>query len=281
MRDVRVGPAGWSYDDWAGKVYPDPAPPGFDALVFLSGLFDAIEINSTFYRPPPPRMSESWAKRTPPGFLFTVKAWERFTHDREPFGEGEARVFQEGIAPLLAAGKLGAILLQFPWFFRDGPEARDRILRAADALRGWAPLVIELRHRSWLEALDFLRGQGLSFCNIDQPRSSTAITGTHLVTGPLGYVRLHGRNAKAWFSKEAGRDQKYDYLYSPEELSGWVDAVRSMDSDQLFVVTNNHFQGKAVVNAIQLARALGKDVEAPEPLRSAYPGAFEFSEGRR
>ncbi len=272
MTAIRIGPAGWSYEDWNGKVYPDPPPAGFDALPFLARLFDAIEVNSTFYRPPPPRMSESWARRTPDGFLFTVKAWERFTHDREDFGEADARVFQEGLAPLLSAGKLGAVLLQYPWHFEDGPGARDRIRRAADALRGWAPLVVEVRHRSWLEAFGFFRELGLCFCNIDQPRSSTAITGTSHVTGPVGYVRLHGRNAKAWFSKGAGRDQKYDYLYSPAELATWADSIRSMEAEELFVILNNHFQGKAVVNALQLARALGKEVEAPEPLRSAYPG---------
>jgi uncharacterized protein YecE (DUF72 family) len=131
-----------------------------------------------------------------------------------------------------------------------------------------------VRHRSWLDALDFIREQRLSFCNIDQPRSSTSITGTNLVTGPVGYVRLHGRNAKAWFSKSAGRDEKYDYLYSPDELRTWVEAIGAMEAESLFVIANNHFQGKAVVNAIQLARALGKAVEAPEPLRSAYPDAL-------
>ena len=274
MADLRIGPAGWSYDDWVGKVYPDPAPAGFDALAFLSGIFDTIEINSTFYRPPPPRMSESWARRTPDGFLFTVKAWERFTHDRETFSPADRRVFEEGLAPILAAGKLGAVLLQFPWYFQDTPAGRDRIRRAVEAIGEWAPLVLEVRHRSWLDALDFIREQRLSFCNIDQPRSSTSITGTNLVTGPVGYVRLHGRNAKAWFSKEAGRDQKYDYLYSPEELRAWAEAIGAMETESLYVIANNHFQGKAVVNAIQLARALGKPVEAPEPLRSAYPEAL-------
>ncbi len=270
MSEIRIGPAGWSYEDWKGKVYPVPEPPGFDPLAFLSRLFSCIEINSTFYRPPAPRMSESWAKRTPDGFVFTVKAWERFTHDREPFRPDEARTFQEGITPLLAAGKLGAILLQYPWFFRDGPESRDRIRRAADALGEWAPLVVELRHASWLDAFDFLRELKLSFCNIDQPRSSTSITGTRFVTGPVGYVRLHGRNAKAWFSKEAGRDQKYDYLYTLDELREWVEAVTSMESDRVFFIANNHFQGKAVVNALQLKRALGEEVTVPEPLQSEY-----------
>jgi uncharacterized protein YecE (DUF72 family) len=274
MSEIRIGPAGWSYQDWNGRVYPDPPPANFDPLAYLARSFDTLEVNSTFYRPAPPRMSEAWARRTPEGFLFTVKAWEKFSHDREGFTEADARVFQEGLAPLLSAGKLGAILLQFPWFFKDGPEERDRIRRAAGALGDWAPVVLEVRHRSWLEAFDFFRELGISFCNIDQPRSSTAITGTRHVTGPVGYVRLHGRNARAWFSRQAGRDEKYDYLYSPAELAEWAEAVRSMEVERLFFIANNHFQGKAVVNALQLKRALGQDAEVPPTLAAAYPGAF-------
>ena len=279
MGEILIGPAGWSYKDWVGKVYPDPAPPGFDPLAYLAQVFPCIEVNSSFYRPPSARMSESWAKRTPESFVFTVKAWERFTHDKETFTEADARLFQEGVAPLLEAGKLGALLLQFPWFFRDGEKERDRIRRAADALRGWAPLVIELRHVSWLDALEFLRGQELNFCNIDQPKSSTAITGTRLVTGPVGYVRLHGRNAKAWFSKDAGRDQKYDYLYSREELRLWEDAIREMEAEKLFVILNNHFQGKAIANALMLMKALGKDVIPPPPVQEAYKDVLSSPPG--
>ncbi len=274
MPEIRVGPAGWSYEDWKGKVYPDPPPPGFDSLSYLSRFFDFLEVNSSFYRPPSPRMSEGWARRTPRGFVFAAKAWGKFTHDEAGFSPAEARLFLEGLAPIQSAGKLGAILLQFPWFFRDTAEARDRIRRAADALRGGAPLAVELRHRSWLGALDFLRDQGLSFCNIDQPASSAAITGTRHVTGPVAYVRLHGRNAEAWFSRRAGRDEKYDYLYSPEELSGWVEASRTMRADRVFVVTNNHYRGKAVVNALQIRRALGMPVEVPPALRAAYGDAI-------
>ncbi len=274
MSEIRVGPAGWSYEDWKGKVYPEPPPPGFDPLPYLARFFDCIEVNSSFYRPPSARMSESWARRTPEGFVFTVKAWQKFSHEETGFSPAEARQFQEGVAPLLAAGKLGALLLQFPWFFRDTGEARDRIRRAAEALGEAAPLVVELRHRSWLDALGFLSEAGISFCNIDQPRSSTAITGTRHVTGRVAYVRLHGRNARAWFSKEAGRDEKYDYLYSTEELAVWVEAARTMEAERVYVVTNNHFQGKAVVNALQLRRALGQAAEVPETLREAYGDFF-------
>lgn len=267
---VFIGPAGWSYKDWEGKVYPDPRPRGFDPLVYLAQVFPCIEVNSSFYRPPSARMSEAWVKRTPDSFIFTVKAWERFTHDKEQFTEADARLFQEGIAPLLGAGKLGALLLQYPWFFRNSEKTRDRVRRAADALRGWAPLVIELRHVSWLDAVDFLRAEELNFCNIDQPPSSTSITGTRIVTGPVGYVRLHGRNATAWFSKEAGRDEKYDYLYSRDELRLWEDAIREMEAEKLFLILNNHFQGKAIANALMLLKALGKDAVPPPTVEETY-----------
>ena len=276
MSELYIGPAGWSYDDWKGRVYPDPAPRGFDPLAYLAGLFNAIEVNSSFYRPPPARMTASWAARVPPAFRFTAKAWQRFTHDRDAFSQADLLQFREGFAPLVDAGKLAALLLQFPWFFRRSTESRDRLRRAAEALSTLGvPLVVELRHRSWLEEFDLLRSLKLSFCNIDQPPSAAALTGTRFVTGPVGYVRLHGRNAKAWFDPKAGRDDKYDYLYSSEELKPWTEAVAAMsEADSLFVITNNHFQGKAVVNAIQLARALGKEVDVPPALRAAYPHVF-------
>lgn len=265
MGEILVGPAGWTYEDWAGRVYPDPLPEGFDALQFIARHFPVVELNNTFYRPPVPKMSEGWARKTPERFLFTAKVWQKLTHDAEGFSAADARLYQEGIAPLLRSGRLAALLLQYPWFFKDGPEERDRIRRAVEALGGWAPLVVEVRHRSWLDAIDFLKELKLSFCNIDQPKSSTAITGTDLVTGPVAYVRLHGRNAKAWFSKEAGRDQKYDYLYSLGELRPWAEAVKKMQADRTFVIFNNHFQGKGVLNALQFMRLLGLTMAPDAP----------------
>jgi len=272
--NVYVGSAGWSYPDWKGRVYPESSPRGFDELAYIASLFPVVEINSSFYRPPSARMAESWVRRTPEGFRFTAKLWEKFTHGSDPFTGEEVRQFQEGLAPLLGAGKLSALLLQFPWSFQDSSAARDRIRSVCGAFEGWAPLVVEVRHRSWLEAIDFLTALKLSFCNIDQPGSSTSITGTDIVTGPVGYIRLHGRNARAWFSKEAGRDQKYDYLYSEEELRPWAEMARGMSTkcDAVFVITNNHFQGKGVLNAIQLMRLLGvPHPPVPAGLVSGFP----------
>jgi uncharacterized protein YecE (DUF72 family) len=269
--DIRVGPAGWSYEDWKGTVYPDPPPPGFDPLAFLARLFRCVEINVTFYRPVSPRTADSWLRRVPEDFLFTAKAWERFSHAREGFTDEDVRLFREGLAPLARAGRLGAVLLQFPWFFRHSAAARERLRRALDALDWGAPRVVELRHRSWLEAIDFLRHLGVGFCNIDQPDSPSAPAGTRLVTGPVGYVRLHGRNAQAWFDPAAGRDRKYDYLYSLEELRAWIEAIPAFPAERVFVIANNHFRGKAVVNALQLQEAFGMPADPPEPLRRTYP----------
>ncbi|MBV8879724.1 MAG: DUF72 domain-containing protein [Planctomycetaceae bacterium] len=271
MTEILIGSAGWSYKDWAGIVYPKPLPKGFDELAYLAQFVDCIEINSSFYRPPTAAMGEAWARRTPDRLVFTAKVWERLTHDREPFSDADAKLYLQGITPLVRAGKLGALLFQYPWSFENTPAARDRVERAADALRGWAPLAIELRHSSWLNALDFLRGLNLNFCNIDQPPSSTSITGTRIVTGPVGYVRFHGRNAKAWFAP-SGRGDKYDYLYSREELRAWEEAIREMEAEKLFVILNNHFQGKGMANAFMLMRALGKERRPPpDTLRALYP----------
>jgi len=271
---IHIGPAGWSYDDWKGRVYPSRPPRGFDALTFIATLFSCVEINSTFYRPCPAVMADGWVRKVAArrDFIFTVKLWEKFTHGDEPCSDAELRDVQEGITPLLVSGRLGALLLQFPWNFADAPAARDRIRRIVEAFTGWAPLVVEVRHKSWLKpaAFDFLTSQQLCFANIDQPKSSTSIQGTSLVTGRVAYLRLHGRNAKAWFSREATRDQKYDYLYSQAELEPFAAAARAMapQAESLFVIANNHFQGKAIVNAIQLTKLIeGIDVPMPEGLR--------------
>jgi uncharacterized protein YecE (DUF72 family) len=273
---VRVGPAGWSYRDWNGAVYPEPRPAGFDELRFIAERFGCIEINSSFYRPPAPRTAESWARRTEglADFRFTAKLWQRFTHESAPWGAAEAATFEDGMRPLVEAGRLGALLAQFPWSFRDGPQARDRLRRLAESFRR-VPLVVEVRHASWGPSVPFFGEIGAGFCNVDQPASRTSLQGTEHVTGPIGYVRLHGRNARAWFSQDAGRDERYDYLYRPEELRPWVEAARRMASTarDVYVVTNNHFRGQGVVNAIQLMLDLtGRAPEVPEGLRPLIGG---------
>jgi len=273
-----VGTAGWSYPDWEGTVYPQPKPPRFDPLSFLAGYVDCIEINTTFYRPAPPSYAESWTKRVSgnPRFRFTAKLWRRFTHEREaPWDQSEVQAVKTGMAPLHASGKLGCVLVQFPWAFPSTSENREWLKKVVSEFREY-PLVIEVRHVSWLsdESLDSLRDLGVSFCNIDQPYTRSSIKPTSHVTGPVGYVRFHGRNYSAWFDKKVGRDLRYDYLYSEDELRSWLPRILTLadSAEQTFVITNNHVQGKGLANALQLKAMLtGEKQPVPKDLPSLYP----------
>jgi len=275
---IRVGTSGWSYADWNGIVYPTKRRRGFVPLSYLSEIFDAVEINSSFYRPPSPRSAESWLEKVSrnPRFLFTAKLWRRFTHEREKsWSPSEQNRVMEGFRPLHEAGKLGAVLVQFPWSFDANASNLEWLEAVRNAFQDY-PLVVEVRHASWLaeERLDCLAKLGLGFCNIDQPHSAKSIGHTNLATGPIAYYRFHGRNRKAWFDRNAGRDERYNYLYGEDELEPWARDIEAMTNEvnRVFVMSNNHYRGQAAVNALQLkARLAGTRVPAPESLVSAYP----------
>lgn len=275
---VRIGPAGWAYDDWKGIVYPPQMPRGQHPLTLLCTLFDCVEINVTFYRPPNAAHCVSWLRKIEPNpaFRFTAKLWERFTHQRDSWpAPHEVRAAVAGLEPLRDAGRLGAVLAQFPWSFRRTPEHRDWLLRVTDAFSDW-PLAVEMRHASWDCPAFFegLRNRNVAFCNIDQPLLHDCLAPSEHVTAPFGYVRLHGRNREHWFQEGAGRNARYDYLYRPDELAPWLEKVRAMLKRvrDLYIVTNNHFHGQAVANAVELQAALGV-LKAPLPatLAARYP----------
>jgi len=285
--EVLVGPAGWSYPDWRGVVYPPPSRSGSQELEFVSRYFDTVEINTSFYRPLRPEIVRVWLRKIAanPRFRFTAKLLGRFTHERDA-GRAEEAACKEGLAPLLEEGKLGALLLQFPWSFRNNAEDRAYL---AGLLAKFAeyPLVLEVRHASWNlpETLEFLEERGVGFCNIDQPQFGNSTSGrsmpaTARVTAPVGYVRLHGRNYDTWFAENAETGQRYDYLYTPDELREWQRRIASVAarSETTYVILNNHYQGKAVVNALQLASMIRKTpVPAPESLLELYPELAEYS----
>jgi uncharacterized protein YecE (DUF72 family) len=281
-----VGTAGWSYSDWKGTVYPQPPPPDFDELSFLADHVDCVEINSSFYRPPAAKSAESWVRRVAhhPDFTFTAKLWRGFTHERDGRpSEDDARAFLDGIAPLEEAGKLGALLLQFPWYFLNDGPSRDRVRRLAERFGEGRRLVIEIRHRSWTtaEGLAFLTGLGLNLCSVDMPLARATVRPAAFVTGPVAYLRLHGRNAKAWFSKDAERDAKYDYLYQPGELDAWLQKLAQARGkpETAYVIANNHFRGQAPCNALQIkSRLAGRRVAVPAPLLATYPELEEVAE---
>lgn len=273
--ELFIGPAGWSYDDWAGKVYPDRTR--IDRLLYIARYFDCIELNSSFYRVPSRRTVESWRKRisTVPRFLFTVKVHRSLTHERN-FDRGFATSFIDTFAPLADEGRVGAFLLQFPWSFRNDAGGREYVSRLGSVF-GAHPSVLEVRHGSWgtEEAASFIAGSGFSMCCIDQPVIGDSIGPVCRVTDPdLGYIRLHGRNSKDWFRQGAGRDARYDYLYSGAEIEEWKERALSFMAGikKLFIITNNHYQGQALVNALQIKALLEANrVEVPESLASSYP----------
>jgi len=256
-------------------VYPKPRPRGFSELAFLSHYFDVIEINTTFYHPIGSDMSKGWIRKVAAGdFRFTAKLWQRFTHDAEPFGAEDIRAYREGIEPLIHHRQLAAVLVQFAWSFSESKENRGRLERIREAFKD-LPLVVELRHISWNtpEVMKFLKERRLGFCNIDQPESRGAISNTSYVTSPVGYVRFHGRNRTAWFNSKSTVAEKCDYLYSLEELKPWVDRIKGMEkeAEDVFVIGNNQFQGKGMVNVLQLKSLMtGKLVEAPGTLIEHY-----------
>jgi len=272
---IHIGPAGWSYEDWRGPVYP----PGrkVDELLTIARYFDCIELNSSFYRTPAERLVRSWADRIAErsGFTFTVKILRRFTHERTGTAD-EAKRFIHAFDPLVERGSVGAFLLQFPWSFRGSAENRGYLGKLAVWFRD-LPTAVELRHGSWNcpGTESFISECGLAFCNIDQPVIGASMPPAEIVTDPrLAYVRLHGRNYRNWMRKNAGRDERYDYLYRQKELEEWKRRAQrlSAKADNLYIITNNHFRGQALVNAFQLKSLLGRQRQSmPEALVTAYP----------
>jgi uncharacterized protein YecE (DUF72 family) len=274
---VYVGPAGWSYDDWNGIVYPEPKPKGFRAPQYLAQYFNTIELNTTFYRPCNPGYCRRWVKDVEehPGFLYTAKLWQRFTHEREePWLRKEVQVFRDGIAPLVEAERLGALLMQFPWSFRYNRSSEEYLRTLVDEFRD-LPLVLEVRSRGWIQdrALEFIGSLGVGFCNVDQPQFRSNIPLTSYALGSPGYLRLHGRNAEAWFDREAGRDERYDYLYTDPELDEIQSALEDIAErvERMFVIANNHYRGQAVAAGLSVVRRLtGEDPGAPGRVGELY-----------
>jgi uncharacterized protein YecE (DUF72 family) len=281
---LRIGPAGWSYSDWAGYVYPQPRPKNFHEATFLAEFFDTIEINTSFYQPMRPDHAALWVERVAanPAFLFTAKLWQQFTHATTTTLEDEKSV-RAGFDVLRNANKLGAVLLQFPFSFHRSGETIAHLTKLLTRFADY-PLVVELRHATWQTSgtLALLREHHAGFCNIDQPIIGKSIEPSADFTSLIGYVRLHGRRYDTWFSDDPATPpyERYNYLYNAGELQPWATRIRAIaeHTQKIFVVTNNHYQGKGVVNALQLISMLkGEKINVPEPLRQRYPQLEEIA----
>jgi uncharacterized protein YecE (DUF72 family) len=306
--DLRIGTSGWNYPSgrgtWNGIFYPPSRgrSKGFDELAFYAEHFNTVEVNSTFYGQPRPEVCRGWARRTPAGFEFSIKLYQKFTHPKMfkeafvrgvPAGEGgqalldelarpnesDLDAFRSGIEPLASSGKLGALLAQFPPSFKDSPASRDYLQWLLQAFHDYR-VAVELRHSSWSDAvgdtLSLLNPFGSAWVQIDEPKFRLSIKQNFLpnVEG-LYYMRLHGRNAKEWWTHEKTED-RYNYLYTAPEVSEFVDTLDAARQlvKKLYLYTNNHFSAKSVANAAMIKKQLGEPLEGEyrSEFLSEYPG---------
>jgi uncharacterized protein YecE (DUF72 family) len=294
-RDIKIGTSGYSYPGsppkgWYGAFYPEKKSKEFDELKYYSQIFNTCEINNTFYRPPSAAVAKGWADKTPEDFSFSVKLWQKFTHPAkisrkksdeqwEPPTEKDFDEFRAGIMPLADAGKLGALLLQYPAGFHCSPENIEKV---ASTLRWFYdyPKVVELRHKSWSEETQALKAllseHRASGVLIDEPKFATSIRQELEAVGDIFYFRAHGRNAKAWWNPKESWE-RYDYLYSREEVKKHAQRIKTAAStpgvNKAFAFYNNHSRANAPANAIMLAQELGVRLKAmpPEAMITKFP----------
>lgn len=291
---LRIGTAGWSYKDWEGIFYPSGMQRRkIHPLEYLARFFDTTEINTSFYGPLKPELAKLWCRKVAAvnqKFLFTAKLYRAFTHSpiavMEPTSaatirptDEDERLTREGLDAIANEGKLGALLIQFPVSFKNTALNRDYIEKLLRQFIEYAR-VVEVRHSSWNDpaTLASFSQKNVGFCNIDQPLLGRSLAPTEHVTGAIGYIRLHGRNYEHWFvdrgSASDNRNDRYNYLYNQRELAGWKERIINVaeKAQATYVITNNHFESKAGVNALELkAMISGKRVLAPPTLIEKYP----------
>jgi uncharacterized protein YecE (DUF72 family) len=271
---VYIGIAGWSYPDWKGIVY---TKSGIDPLEYVARFVDVIEINNTFYRPPEARICKSWLSKVAgfPDFFFTAKLHKDFTHEGK-IDPKMVKDFHDGFEPMLEVGKLRQLLIQFRYDFNDTKFNRLYLKEIIDKFGKTFDIAVEVRHKGWQEdeSLRFLSELGVAVCNLDYPHSSTAFDMRLCTVGRHGYFRLHGRNAQKWFSKDAGRDEVYNYCYNEKELGEIKQRIEQLSKafERLTVIANNHYRGGELANALELKWMLsGVSQSVPEGLMKQYP----------
>ena len=253
---VLIGTSGYSYDDWVGPVYPEGTKRQ-DFLSLYSREFPVVELNFSFYQQPSPRTLERMLTVSGPDFSFALKAHRSITHEIGETWEKDVQTFRAGLSPLADAGRLAAVLLQFPFSFKYTPESRARLADLCGRLEG-LPLAVEFRKSEWLRdtVYEGLRERGAALVSVDEPDLPHLLPAVTETTGRLGYVRFHGRNKANWWT--GNNASRYDYLYNNEELGGWVERIKSIMQrvPLLLVFFNNHWRGNAAQNARDMRRLL-------------------------
>jgi len=251
---LRIGTSGYSFPDWIGTYYPHGTPRGkmFDQYV---QDFETVEINSTYYGIPHPRVFAAMEKKAPPGFDFIVKTHGSFTHERDQADTNIPKLL-EAVSPLNDSGRLNGLLAQFPYSFKYSPAGLDYIRAKNDRLQS-IPLFVEFRHDSWLrtDVKEALRAERIGYSNVDEPQLPHLLPPESDATTATGYIRLHGRNAEKWWD---GGAERYNYAYTDNQLREWVQRLESLrqKADRIYVFFNNCHLGRAVKDAQRLMELL-------------------------
>jgi uncharacterized protein YecE (DUF72 family) len=248
---VVVGTSGYSFQDWKGAYYPHDLPDK-KMLEYYARDFNSVEINASYYRLMPPRTYESMLKRVPKHFTFAVKVFQGVTHEKSIDSTIESQ-YEESIQPLAESGRLVAVLLQFPWSFRNTDENRGKLIHWSDRFSKY-PLLAEFRNDSWdiPKTTELLQQLNIAYCCVDEPALKGLMPTRLLSTrSDFSYVRLHGRNAEQWWN---GGSLRYDYLYKEEELKQWGENIANLTkrTARVFAFFNNCHLGQAVKNARML-----------------------------
>lgn len=282
---IYIGTAGWYYPDWREIVYSADAVKRKKELDILSEWFNCCEINSSFYAIPTPQKVKVWLDKLhgKKDFIYNVKLWQGFTHKRE-YKPEEAEAFRKILGMLQEKKRLGCVLAQFPYSFKQKNDNLEYLEKLINEFKDF-PISIEVRHTSWLgdNYLNLLKSHNVCFCNIDQPDFQGNIPSTSYTTSDFGYVRFHGRRKDVWFADNEGNASvRYDYLYSQDEISRWIKVIQKMMKhlEKIFVITNNHYRGKAVANAMQIKNQLeGTRFKMTNGLLREYPDLNQISSG--
>jgi uncharacterized protein YecE (DUF72 family) len=263
----RIGTSGYSYQDWRGVFYPKVLEPSL-FLNYYAKYFDTVEIDSTYYRIPPPGMFEALSRKLPSNFKFSVKTPSTFTHEREKYG-GTLEPFRRCLSPLVKKGLLGCLLAQFPFSFKRDEDSLQFIAKMNEDLEGLAPVCVEFRNVDWQkdEVYSFLKQRGICYVNVDLPKLSGLPRSSSTCTSEeISYFRFHGRNAKAWWNPPQPHE-RYNYEYSKDELEEWAPRINEVQPQvkETYLLFNNHYGGKSARAAFMMKKILGIEVVHEPP----------------
>ncbi len=253
---IFIGTSGFYYKDWIGTFYPKDIKQK-DLLYFYSKTFNALEVNSSFYRILTKSTTERFVRIVPRDFKFTFKIPKTITHEFK-FNNKDIFDFQKSLEPVIEENKLGGILAQFPYSFHNNPKNIKILMKIIEIFNN-IKIIVEFRNKGWLdeEILNILRDTNTGFCNVDEPEIPNLMPKTSITTTDIGYIRFHGRRKEKWFKHESAVE-RYDYEYKEHELREWIPKIKEINEkvNELYIFANNHFMGKAAITAKTLMKLI-------------------------